>query len=265
MLHTAWMLVFFNGKRAFFLTRNKERLGIFANFVDEMNRQFTHKMIIHDKRTLTRCVTFQCWQMLCGLLLLFVSAPVLAQENANSRQARSMFNKAYDKIFKSKGCSLRYDVNLLGIYKTNGQIWLKGERSHFKEKRWWGWNDGETIWMVDTKKKCVEIHKAKSDKTGMRTDDFTFNPDDYSYHVSRNGTGYLLTLKAVKKKKVKIKNAKIFLAHDYTPISLQLKVLFFWAKITVSDFSTEIPSDQILRFPAEQYRTYKTEDTRSKE
>lgn len=240
-------------------------MAFFATFVGEMNRLFTHKMNIHGKQSFTYCVASQCWLMICCLFLLLSFAPIQAQESSNSRQARSMFNKAYAKVFKSKGCSLRYDVNLLGIYKTNGQIWLKGERSHFKEKRWWGWNDGETIWMVDTKKKCVEIHKAKSDKTGMRTDDFTFNPDDYSYHVSRNGNGYLLTMKAVKKKKVKIKNAKIFLAHDYTPISLQLKVLFFWAKITVSDFSTEIPSDQLFRFPAEQYRTYKTEDTRSKE
>lgn len=219
----------------------------------------------HSEKVQLLGITSWGWQIFLCLLFLFSITPACAQETPNSRQARSMFNKAYNKVFNSKGCSFRYDINLLSIYKTNGQIWLNGERSHFVEKRYRGWSDGETIWMVDTKKKKVEIHKAKSDKTGMRTDDFTFNPDDYSYHVEHHGNGYLLTVKALKKKNAKIKQAKIYLAHDYTPPSLQLKVLFFWTKITVSDFSTEIPSDQILRFPAKQYKDYKTEDTRANE
>jgi hypothetical protein len=46
-----------------------------------------------------------------------------AQDTPNARQARRIFNSAYQQVFGEQGASLRYDVNITGIYKTHGTIW----------------------------------------------------------------------------------------------------------------------------------------------
>ena len=44
----------------------------------------------------------------------------------NARQAREMFDKVYQKTFGPQGSKLSYSVNIIGLYKTSGTIWLKG-------------------------------------------------------------------------------------------------------------------------------------------
>ena len=55
------------------------------------------------------------------ILLLMLSAlcSVHADDTPNSRQARRIFNQAYQQVFGEQGATLHYDVNIIGIYKTN--------------------------------------------------------------------------------------------------------------------------------------------------
>ena len=62
------------------------------------------------------------------LSLLSTLVPIQAQENANERQAKRIFNQAYQQVFGEQGATLRYDVNITGLYKTWGTIWYKGKK-----------------------------------------------------------------------------------------------------------------------------------------
>ena len=54
------------------------------------------------------------------LILLTMSVSINAQENANTRQARQIFDKTYNMVFGPQGCNLSYAVNIVGVYKTEG-------------------------------------------------------------------------------------------------------------------------------------------------
>jgi hypothetical protein len=44
----------------------------------------------------------------------------------NEKQARAIFDKAFDKLFGPDGCSLDYNLNVIGLFKNKGSIWKKG-------------------------------------------------------------------------------------------------------------------------------------------
>ena len=60
------------------------------------------------------------------LCLLWLLCPIIAlmaePRQGNDPEARRTFEKAYDMVYGPKGCSLRYDVNLIGLYMTHGSI-----------------------------------------------------------------------------------------------------------------------------------------------
>lgn len=57
------------------------------------------------------------------LLCMLFTIGLHAQESPNSRQARRMFNEAYQKVYGPQGSRLSYSVNIIGIYKAQGTIW----------------------------------------------------------------------------------------------------------------------------------------------
>ena len=64
-------------------------------------------------------------------LLLSVLNPVLAQDSemtANERQAKRIFNQAYQQVFGEQGAKLHYDVNIIGIYCLHRQEEKEEER-----------------------------------------------------------------------------------------------------------------------------------------
>ena len=65
------------------------------------------------------------------LLCLLFPMGLQAQESPNARQARRMFDQAYEMVFGPEGSQLHYAVNIIGIYKTEGTIWNKGKKSKF--------------------------------------------------------------------------------------------------------------------------------------
>ena len=200
-------------------------------------------------------------------LLLFVvtllsSLSLNAQETANARQARQMFDRAFQKVFGQQGSTLHYKVNIIGIYKTEGTIWKKGKHNKFIDDKLSVWNDGVTAYVVDKKKKQVEIYKANSKKLNKHSDSFKFDPNDFYYHVVKETTGYKLTIKAKPGKKG-IKEAYVWLSNNYEPQRLRIKVAFIWTTIQVSNFHSGDIDEDIFVFPHQQYASWKTVDRRN--
>ena len=196
------------------------------------------------------------------LTLLTVLCSVHAEETPNSRQARRIFNQAYQQVFGEQGATLHYDVNITGLYKTSGTIWYKGRKSKFEDAKMKSWNDGQVVYIVKRKKKEVEIHDAKNNKSDKYSSKFKFVPENFDYSVSEDPEGLMLTLKAKKGKKG-IKEVRALVERKtYNPISVRVKISFIWTTIKISDFKSGDITDAALRFPREDYRGYKYVDKR---
>ena len=196
------------------------------------------------------------------LMLLTVLCSVHAEETPNSRQARRIFNQAYQQVFGEQGATLHYDVNITGIYKTNGTIWYKGKKSKFQDSKMRSWNDGRLVLTVKKKKKEVEVHSAKNNKSDKYSQKFKFEPDNYDYSVAEDPEGLMLTLKAKKGKKGMKEIYALVERQTYHPIRLRIKVAFIWTTIKISDFKSGGITDEMLRFPKEQFKDYKYVDKR---
>ncbi len=196
------------------------------------------------------------------LMLLTVLCSVHAEETPNSRQARRIFNQAYQQVFGEQGATLHYDVNITGLYKTSGTIWYKGKKSKFEDAKMKSWNDGQVVYTIKRKKKEVEIHDAKNNKSDKYSSKFKFEPENFDYSVSEDPKGLMLTLKAKKGKKG-IKEVRALVERKtYNPISVRVKISFIWTTIKISDFKSGDITDAILRFPREDYQGYKYVDKR---
>ena len=184
-----------------------------------------------------------------------------AQDTPNSRQARRVFNQAYNQVFGPDGSTLHYDVNIIGIYKTNGTIWIKEKKSKFEDAKMKSWNDGTTVYTVKRKKREVEIYSAANNKQDKHSRKFKFDPENFDYSIAEDPQGLKLTLKA--KKGVKgIKEAHVLLTRKtYYPISVRIKIAFIWTTIKISDFQLGV-TDEVLLFPKEKYKDYKFVDKR---
>lgn len=195
-------------------------------------------------------------------MLLSALTSVQAEDNPNARQARRIFNQAYQQVFGEQGATLRYDVNIIGIYKTYGTIWYKGKKSKFVDAKMNSWNDGETVYTIKKKKKEVEIHSAKNNKSDKYSSKFKFEPENFDYSIANDERGLMLTLKAKKGAKGIKEIHALVKRQSYEPISLRIKIAFIWTTINISNFKSGGITDEMLRFPAEKYKDYKFVDKR---
>ena len=222
-------------------------------------------MNFHEKLVLLQLETEKMMRnkiVLMVLMLLTVLCSVHAEETPNSRQARRIFNQAYQQVFGEQGATLHYDVNITGIYKTNGTIWYKGKKSKFQESKMRSWNDGRLVLTVKKKTKEVEVHSANNNKSDKYSQKFKFEPDNYDYSVAEDPEGLMLTLKAKKGKKGMKEIHALVERQTYHPIRLRIKVAFIWTTIKISDFKSGGITDEMLRFPKEQFKDYKYVDKR---
>ena len=202
--------------------------------------------------------------VLMVLMLMAVLCSVYAEETPNSRQARRIFNQAYQQVFGEQGATLHYDVNITGIYKTNGTIWYKGKKSKFQDGKMRSWNDGKRVLIVRNKKKEVEVHDAKSNKSDKYTSKFKFEPENFDYSVAEDPEGLMLTLKAKKGRKGIKEVHALVERKTYNPIRVRIKIAFIWTTIKISDFQSGGITDDKLRFPMEKYKDYVFVDKRNK-
>lgn len=201
--------------------------------------------------------------ILAVILMLSSVTMVCAEENANARQARRIFNSAYNQVFGEQGATLRYDVNITGIYKTYGTIWYKGKKSKFEDAKMNSWNDGVTVYTVKKKKKKeVEIHNAKNNKSDKYSGKFKFVPDNFDYSIANHDDGLMITLKAKKGKKGIKEVQALVERRTYHPISVRIKIAFIWTTIKISNFQSGGITDEMLDFPREQFKDYQFVDKR---
>ena len=196
------------------------------------------------------------------IMLIGTICSVQAQDNANSRQARRIFNNAYQQVFGEQGATLHYDVNITGIYKTRGTIWYKGKKSKFDEARMTSWNDGKYVYTFKKKKREVELHTAKNKKSDKYSQKFKFEPENYNYSIAEADNGLLVTLKLIKGRKGMKEIHALLERKTYHPISVRIKIAFIWTTIKISDFQSGGITDEMLRFPKEQFKDYKFVDKR---
>ena len=199
------------------------------------------------------------------LVILALQTVVLcAQQTANEKQARRIFNQAYNQVFGEQGATLHYDVNIIGIYKTSGTIWYKGKKQKFVDERVNTWNDGQTAYMAFRKKKEVHIHHANSDKKDKYSGKFKFNLDDFDYSIAEDDGLFLITLKQKKKAKGTIKVVKAWVTKKgYEPVRLRIKVSIIWTTVSISNFKAGGIDDDIFVFPRNQYKDWKFIDKRN--
>ena len=195
-------------------------------------------------------------------MLLSALTSVQAEDNPNARQARRIFNQAYQQVFGEQGATLRYDVNIIGIYKTYGTIWYKGKKSKFVDAKMNSWNDGVTVYTIKKKKKEVEIHSAKNNKSDKYSSKFKFEPENFDYSIANHEQGLMLTLKAKKGAKGIKEVHALVERKTYHPISLRIKVSIIWTTIKISNFQSGGITDETLRFPREKYKGYEFVDKR---
>lgn len=204
-------------------------------------------------------------RIILAILLLFSAiclSPMHAQDTPNARQARRIFNSAYQQVFGEQGASLRYDVNITGIYKTHGTIWYKGKKSKFEDAKMNSWNDGQTVYTIKKKKQEVEIHSAKNNKSDKYSQKFKFEPDNYTYSIAQAQEGLVVTLKLIKGRKGMKEIHALIERNTYRPISVRIKIAFIWTTIKISNFQSGGITDEMLRFPKERYKDYKYVDKR---
>ena len=193
-------------------------------------------------------------------LSLFTSS---AQDTPNTRQAKRVFNTAWNHIFGPDGVTFHYKIDILHLYKEEGTSWNKGDkaRSEYKDSKMW--NDGTTKHIVREKKGIVEIHDPKVNKADEKLQMFKFEPDSYEYHIAKDPEGLKVTLLAKPKTKVKMKKIIALLEPGtYYPKRLRIKVSIFWCTITFSNFQAGNIGDDVFVFPKEKYSNYKMEDLR---
>ena len=197
------------------------------------------------------------------LLLVLTTLTAAAEETPNAQQARRIFDKTYNMVFGPQGATMHYDVNIVGIYKTQGTIWYKGKKQKFVDEKVNTWNDGKTAYMAYRKKNTVEIHDAQSDKKDKYSGKFKFDLNDFDYAIREDGSDLLLTLKQKKHAKGTIKEVQAWVKRNtFDPLRLRIKVAFFWTTVKISNFRSGGISDALFVFPRNQYKDCKFIDKR---
>ena len=206
-------------------------------------------------------ITQKMYRLIFILSLLWTSLSLSAQEKEtpNAQQARRMFNETYRMIFGDQGSQLTYNVNIIGIYKTQGTIWTKGKKSKFIDEKYIAWNDDVTYYRLEQKKNKIVVYDAHSEERDKYATKFKFSPDNYTYSIKDSQEGYYITLKA--KKGVKgIKEARCLLDKKTRyPISVRIKMGIFHTTIKISNVKVGGISDDLFRFPRDKYPASKYE------
>ncbi len=194
---------------------------------------------------------------------LMLSLTAMSQGTPNARQAKRVFQTAWNKIFGPEGATFHYKIDILHLYKEEGTSWNKGDKAKSVYKNSKMWNDGNVKYILREKKGIVEVHDPKVNKKDEKLQMFKFDPDSYEYFIAKDPEGLKVTLLAKSGAKVKMKKVIALLEPGtYYPKRLRIKVSIFWATITFSDFQAGNLSDDIFVFPKEKYRNYKIVDER---
>ena len=202
-------------------------------------------------------------RLLFLFLIILSTVSASAQETANARQAKRVFNTAWNHIYGKEGVRFHYKIDILHLYKEEGTSWNKGDKAKSEYKDSKMWNNGDVKYILREKKGIVEIHDPKVNKKNDKLQMFKFEPDSYNYSIAKDPDGLQVTLEAKPGAKVKMKTIIALLTPgNYYPKKLRIKVSIFWATISFSDFQAGNIDDSVFEFPKEKYSNYKIVDER---
>ena len=198
------------------------------------------------------------------LALLFGVSNVEAKSK-NSEEARRLFDKVYTMVFGSQGSHIKYSVNILGIYKTEGEIEYKGKKQRYQEERYASWNDGTTAYMVDKKKQTVGIYDADDDDKDKYLSKFKYDVNDYNFSHATKGNTYEIKAEVKHSSFFGIKEVVAVVdKHTLHPQSLNIKLAWFRTTVRITEFSSGNISDDIFIFPRKKFSDYEYIDHRKK-
>ena len=187
----------------------------------------------------------------------------MAQDTPNARQAKRIFNTAWNRIYGDEGVRFHYKIDILHLYKEEGISCNKGDKERSEHKNTIIYSDGKLKHVVRTNKKVVELHDPKVNKADEKLQMFKFDPDSYNYAIAKDPEGFLITLTAKPGAKVKMKKVEAIISEgNYYPKRLRIKVSIFWCNIFISDFQAGNIDDSIFVFPKEKYKDFTVEDLR---
>ena len=204
--------------------------------------------------------------IIISLFLFALCLPLGAAENsslASDATAKELFNKVYNLVFGPQGSALSYKVNIIGIYKPEGNIVYKGKKLHYAEARYMAWEDGITAYMVDKKKRQVNIYRYDDDNKDKYLSKFKYDVNNFDFSYEKDGDYYLIT--------AKVKNASFFGIRSVTarvyktnlhPVSLTIKLSFFRTTVQVSNFRSGKIADSNFVFPKDRFKDYEFIDHR---
>ena len=202
-------------------------------------------------------------RLLFLFLIILSTVSASAQETANARQAKRVFNTAWNHIYGKEGVRFHYKIDILHLYKEEGTSWNKGDKAKSEYKDSKMWNNGDVKYILREKKGIVEIHDPKVNKKNDKLQMFKFEPDSYNYSIAKDPDGLQVTLEAKPGAKVKMKKIIALLTPgNYYPKKLRIKVSIFWVTISFSDFQAGNIDDSVFEFPKEKYSNYKIVDER---
>ena len=116
---------------------------------------------------------------------------------------------------------------------------------------------------IKKKKKEVEIHDAKNNKSDKYSSKFKFVPENFDYSIANDSEGLMLILKAKKGIKGGIREVHALVKRQtYEPIRIRIKISIVWTTIKISNFKSGGITDEMLKFPMEKYKDYKFVDKR---
>ena len=200
------------------------------------------------------------------MLLFCLSGRTQAATNEPAQtDARELFDKVFDMVFGPVGSSFTYSVNIVGLYKTQGDAVYKDKKITYNEKRFAAWEDGKVAYMVDRKEKKVDIHDFEDDKKDKYLSMFKYDVNNFAYSYKDKGDYYELTAKVKNSKFFGIRYVTALIRKDNLhPVSLSIKLAFITTTVQVTNFHSGGIDDSVFVFPKSQFKDYKFIDHRRK-
>ena len=193
---------------------------------------------------------------MCWALCLLTGLSAFGQRTFTAEEARQLFEEKYQMVFGDEGCTLHYAVNIIGLYKTEGTIWFKQDKSKFVDDKYTAWNDGITYTRVERSKRKVDVFSINDESRDRYASKFSFELDNYNYSAVEGNDLYVISLKA--KKGVKgIKEAKCYINKGTGyPESLRVKLFIITATVKITNFQYGNLPDDTFVFPEQLYADY---------
>lgn len=193
-----------------------------------------------------------------------IPQPVLAGKSQDTK-AKELFTKIYNLVFGQQGSALSYKVNIIGLYKTEGNIVYKGKKLHYAEKRFLAWEDGVTAYMVDKKKTEVNVYNHDDDDKNKYLSKFKYDVNNFDFSYTTEGNYYLITAKLRKSSFFGIRwfMAKVQKSNLH-PVSLTIKLAMIKTTVEITNFQSGGIDDSNFVFPKERFKNYKFIEHRKK-